>query len=288
MKERFMLFLFYVHIVLIFFIIPLFISFGGVLNDYIIAAPFIIIFVFNLFFFPLILKDISNQHNESKRTYEKYKNAQKEKEEIKEDLNKSNELVKKYEKLLSNKIKYSTMSNNKFPTAEALDLISTTYEKYAHDDLLSFRSHYYKDLKTNFSHLEKYYKDLSILYRMKDLKYNRIENMKQISNIKITSQKYSRDKAVLKDLKGKAYTYDVELLTTQISIPCEYIKGSAKEYTVEIISLLYAYFPNSNETQYLRFVQSEADEGIIVKNTVSYNRHCEVISTHGHKYIVKL
>lgn len=56
----------------------------------------------------------------------------------------------------------------------------------------------------------------------------------------------------------------------------------------EVISLLYAYFPNTNNTQYLRFVQSEADEGVTVKNIVSYNYDCEVVSTHGDKYIVRL
>ena len=101
MKKRFMLFLLYVHIVLIFFIIPLFISFDGVLNDYIAAAPFIIIFVFNFFYFPISLKDFSKERN-SKKTYSKLYGEEKEKRWAAEDeLAKCQKLLEEYRELSS-------------------------------------------------------------------------------------------------------------------------------------------------------------------------------------------
>lgn len=288
MRGRFITFLFYAHIVLLLFVMPFVFAFGEILSDTVFSIAFVTIYVFNFFFFPVIIKDISRQRDSKKITDKRYEEEKEKNSEIEAELNNANELIKRYEKILSDKIKHDTMSGNKFPTLEALDLLSATYDKYARDDIASFRSKYYEDFKTNHIHLKKYYDELSNLYKLKDLKYNRIENMKQLNKFKITNQIYSKDRAVLRDSKGNNYTYDVELLTTHIHIPTEHVKGSIKECTIEIVSLLYAYFPNSNETQYLRFVQSEAKEGIIVKNTVSYNRHCEVISTHGEKYIVKL
>ena len=149
-----------------------------------------------------------------------------------------------------------------------------------------------KDLRKALRLLNKLDERKYEAYKQKDARYDYIESFKQFDAYAISAPRRIRTTAVMKEHgkpKGKdEYTYDVDLIKFHISLPCDFVKGEKKEYAVELCCILYAYHRHTNETQFHRFVQSEAKKGVIVRNLVSYTQPCEVVSTKDIHFTITL
>lgn len=252
------------------------------------ALSYIVVYFITVSIVPHFLKELNDLRNSYEITSDRYNQESKKNRELQQELESKTKLLKRYEELVGTDLKLKILNSKDIPYDTAITLLSDTYNQLCKNNEVSTLHRWYQDVKESDRLVNEHFKKQQKEYRQKDLRYDKIEAIKTLNNCRIVSTNFKRGKAILTNEVGKEYTLTIDYLTTQIEIPCSETKGKWNFITCEVNSIMYAYYPNTNKKSFYRFVQSEADEGVVVKNTIFFNQPSEIVSTHNEKFIIKV